>query len=96
MPDVAYRAAYPTARLTAAVKNLMGGKDPNATEGSFDPNKYFSPEEELPWFAKNPEQRLVDPELAKAIIASRTKLPRWARALLNWEALEREAASGMR
>lgn len=97
LPDVAYRATYGVARLTAAVKNLAGGKpDPAEGDKPVDPTKQFSPEEELPWFARPPAETRSDPELAKAIIASRAKLPRWARPLLNWQALEKEALTGLR
>lgn len=96
LPDMAYRDAYPLARLTAAVKNLAGGKadETDSSSSELDTSKYFTPEEELPWFARAPERARSDPELAAAIIASRARLPRWAIPLLDWKRLEKEAAAG--
>ena len=94
LPDVSYRANYMLAKLVAAVKNAVGGKpDPNKpSKGEpVRPELLFTPEEELPWFARPPEQSRISPELARTIMAHRKQLPRWARRLLDFEALERTA-----
>lgn len=92
LPDVAYRANYMLAKLSAAVKNAVGGKpDPSKpSKGeTTKPELLYTPEEELPWFARPPEQRGVSPQTARTIMAHRKSLPRWARKLVDFQAMER-------
>ena len=83
LPLIAARNHYGVAKLTANIKNMMGGKpDPNdKTSKPLAPERMFTTEEELPFFAWMGERNTtagLDVETARLLLRISRALPSWA------------------
>jgi hypothetical protein len=91
LPHIAYRENLQMAELMAAVLNHMGGKvDPNDEEAKknlIPPERLFSAEECLVWFAQTPKASAWTKEAAQVIAENRSRLPKWVAASLPWKDL---------
>jgi len=80
LPLIAGRNHYSTAKLTAVLKNIMGGKpDPDDDTPATPVERLFSPEEELPYFAMMDTPPVgLSRAAARALLRNAKHLPLWA------------------
>lgn len=90
LPSLAYRDNLQTAELMAAVLNALGGKpDPNDKDVKLvPPERMFTGEELLVWFAREPKASPWTPAAARVALEHRSRLPKWARDSVPWAHLE--------
>lgn len=80
LPLIEFRRHLPLAQLEATLRNIMGGKDPDAKPA--DPSRYYTALELLPPYARLDETDEFSAALRADVAENWHRLPRWVKRLM--------------
>ena len=88
LPEVLMRQHYSTASLEAAIRNMMGGKSEKGSKKTLSPDKAYTVNDCLPWFAKGNLRSRMSIVCAVELKEYRKEMPYWALNLVDWMTVE--------